>query len=125
MRCETHGQHALGSRSPRTGGRKLTGIDALDWCQEAEERGVGRESGHSMDADGTCEGFDLVMICAVHERVSVPLIASGGCGGPEHFPPAVAAGADAVLAASALHFGPGQRTAEAGRRLRAAGYEVR
>ena len=107
------------------GGRKLTGIDALDWCQEAEERGVGEILLNSMDADGTREGFDLEMIRAVRERVSVPLIASGGAGAPEHFPPAVAAGADAVLAASVFHFGPVGAIAEVKDALRAAGYEVR
>lgn len=107
------------------GGRKLTGIDALDWCQEAEERGVGEILLNSMDADGTREGFDLEMIRAVRERVSVPLIASGGAGAPEHFPPAVAAGADAVLAASVFHFGPVDAIAEVKDALRAAGYEVR
>ena len=58
-----------------------------------------------MDADGTKAGFDLQMIRDVRARVSIPLIASGGAGAPEHFPPAVAAGADAVLAASVFHFG--------------------
>ncbi|MBD2764934.1 imidazole glycerol phosphate synthase subunit HisF [Kocuria sp. cx-455] len=107
------------------GGRQLTGIDALDWCREAEERGVGEILLNSMDADGTREGFDLDMIRAVRERVSVPLIASGGAGAPEHFPPAVAAGADAVLAASVFHFGPVGAIAHVKDALRAAGYEVR
>ena len=80
---------------------------------------------NSMDADGTREGFDLDMIRAVRDRVSVPLIASGGAGAPEHFPPAVAAGADAVLAASVFHFGPVGAIAEVKDALRAAGYEVR
>ena len=68
---------------------------------------------------------DLDMIRAVRERVSVPLIASGGAGAPEHFPPAVAAGADAVLAASVFHFGPVGAIAHVKDALRAAGYEVR
>ena len=78
-----------------------------------------------MDADGTREGFDLEMISAVRDRVNVPLIASGGAGAPEHFPPAVAAGADAVLAASVFHFGPDDAIADVKNALRAAGYEVR
>jgi cyclase len=58
-----------------------------------------------MDADGTGSGFDLELIRAVRAQVDVPVIASGGAGAAVHFPPAVAAGADAVLAASVLHFG--------------------
>ena len=58
-----------------------------------------------MDADGTTAGFDLEMIAAVRAAVDVPLIASGGAGRPEHFAPAVHAGADDVLAASVFHFG--------------------
>ncbi|MCM3687246.1 imidazole glycerol phosphate synthase subunit HisF [Kocuria rosea] len=107
------------------GGRTLTGLDALEWAREAEERGVGEILLNSMDADGTREGFDLEMISAVRQRVHVPLIASGGAGAPEHFPPAVAAGADAVLAASIFHFGPVHAIAEVKDALRAAGYEVR
>jgi cyclase len=107
------------------GGRTLTGLDALEWAREAEDRGVGEILLNSMDADGTREGFDLEMISAVRQRVHVPLIASGGAGAPEHFPPAVAAGADAVLAASIFHFGPVHAIAEVKDALRAAGYEVR
>ena len=58
-----------------------------------------------MDADGTKDGFDLELIKAVRPEVSIPVIASGGAGKPEHFAPAVRAGADAVLAASVFHFG--------------------
>jgi cyclase len=58
-----------------------------------------------MDADGTRQGFDLDLIRAVRREVTVPVIASGGAGSAEHFPPAVDAGADAVLAASVFHFG--------------------
>ena len=80
---------------------------------------------NSMDADGTREGFDLEMIAAVRAVVGVPLIASGGAGAPEHFPPAVAAGADAVLAASVFHFGPDHAIEDVKNALRAAGHEVR
>ncbi|MDO4918388.1 imidazole glycerol phosphate synthase subunit HisF [Kocuria sp.] len=107
------------------GGRTLTGRDALQWAREAEERGVGEILLNSMDADGTREGFDLEMISAVREVVGVPLIASGGAGAPEHFPPAVDAGADAVLAASVFHFGPDHAIAQVKDALRAAGHEVR
>ncbi|MFC0313740.1 imidazole glycerol phosphate synthase subunit HisF [Gordonia phosphorivorans] len=87
------------------GGRKSTGIDAVEWARRGEELGVGEILLNSMDADGTKEGFDLRMIEAVRAAVSVPVIASGGAGKAADFPPAVAAGADAVLAASVFHFG--------------------
>lgn len=87
------------------GGRKGTGIDAVEWARRGEELGVGEILLNSMDADGTKEGFDLRMIEAVREAVSIPVIASGGAGTAAHFPPAVHAGADAVLAASVFHFG--------------------
>ena len=87
------------------GGRRGTGIDAVGWAARAAELGAGEVLLNSMDADGTKAGFDLEMLTAVRARVTVPLVASGGAGAPEHFPPAVAAGADAVLAASVFHFG--------------------
>ncbi len=86
------------------GGRQGTGIDAVDWARRAEEAGAGEILLTSMDADGTKAGFDAEMIAAVRAAVSVPLIASGGAGQLHHFPAAVAAGADAVLAASVFHF---------------------
>ncbi|MEW1977714.1 imidazole glycerol phosphate synthase subunit HisF [Kocuria palustris] len=107
------------------GGRQLTGIDAVQWAVEAERRGVGEILLNSMDADGTRDGFDLEMIREVRSAVSVPLIASGGAGAPADFPPAVAAGADAVLAASIFHFGPVDAIAEVKAALRAEGHEVR
>ncbi|MDN5572453.1 MAG: imidazole glycerol phosphate synthase subunit HisF [Micrococcales bacterium] len=107
------------------GGRELTGIDAVQWAEEAERRGVGEILLNSMDADGTRDGFDLEMIREVRSAVSVPLIASGGAGAPADFPPAVAAGADAVLAASIFHFGPVDAIAEVKAALRAEGHEVR
>jgi imidazole glycerol-phosphate synthase subunit HisF len=87
------------------GGRRSAGIDALDWVRRAAELGAGEILLNSMDADGTRSGFDLELIRAVRAQVDVPVIASGGAGAAAHFPPAVAAGADAVLAASVLHFG--------------------
>jgi cyclase len=107
------------------GGRKGTGIDAVAWAQEAADRGVGEILLNSIDADGTKDGFDLEMIRAVRAAVKVPLIASGGAGKPEHFPPAVAAGADAVLAASVFHFGPDDAIAQVKKAIQDAGYPVR
>ena len=106
------------------GGRRGTGIDAVDWARRAVELGAGEVLLNSMDADGTTSGFDLEMIGDVRREVSVPLVASGGAGTPEHFVAAVRAGADAVLAASVFHFGVltvGQVKAH----MRAAGLEIR
>ncbi|NUS93744.1 MAG: imidazole glycerol phosphate synthase subunit HisF [Nocardia sp.] len=87
------------------GGRRGTGIDAVEWAIRGAELGVGEILLNSMDADGTKTGFDLRMIEAVRAAVSIPVIASGGAGAVDHFAPAVRAGADAVLAASVFHFG--------------------
>ncbi len=87
------------------GGRRGTGIDAIDWAARGADLGAGEILLNSMDADGTKNGFDLALIRLVRAAVHVPLIASGGAGRAEHFPPAVTAGADAVLAASVFHFG--------------------
>jgi imidazole glycerol-phosphate synthase subunit HisF len=87
------------------GGRRGTGIDAIEWATRGAELGVGEILLNSMDYDGTKAGFDLTMLRAVRGAVSVPVIASGGAGAVEHFAPAVVAGADAVLAASVFHFG--------------------
>ena len=87
------------------GGRTLTSLDALNWAQEAIERGAGELLVNSIDADGTKEGFDLELVSLMREVSSVPVIASGGAGRAEDFAPAIAAGADAVLAASVFHSG--------------------
>ena len=87
------------------GGKRGTGIDAVEWALRGAELGVGEILLNSMDADGTKAGFDLQMIRAVRAAVHVPVIASGGAGTIAHFAPAVEAGADAVLAASVFHFG--------------------
>jgi cyclase len=87
------------------GGRTETTLDALAWAREAIERGAGELLVNSIDADGTKEGFDLELLTLMREISSVPVIASGGAGRVEHFPPAIAAGADAVLAASVFHSG--------------------
>lgn len=118
------GNTASGWEVTTHGGRKDTGLNLLEWATEAQERGVGEILLNSIDADGTKAGFDLPMIRAVREVVSIPLIASGGAGAPEHFPPAVEAGADAVLAASIFHFGE-VSIEEVKDAIRAAGYEVR
>ncbi|MDO3336718.1 imidazole glycerol phosphate synthase subunit HisF [Mycobacteroides abscessus subsp. abscessus] len=86
------------------GGRRGTGIDAIEWTSRGAELGVGEILLNSMDADGTKAGFDLEMIAAARAAVDVPVIASGGAGAIGHFAPAVQAGADAVLAASVFHF---------------------
>ena len=112
------------SRSPRWAGRKSTGIDAIWWVKRAEELGAGEILLNSMDADGTENGFDLEMIRAVRREVSIPIIASGGAGKVEDFPPAVEAGADAVLAASVFHYGK-MTIGDVKDALRAAGYTVR
>ncbi|CAN5532118.1 imidazole glycerol phosphate synthase subunit HisF [soil metagenome] len=87
------------------GGRTETGLDALDWAKEAIERGAGELLVNSIDADGTKSGYDLQLIAAVRQLSSVPVIASGGAGAVGDFAPAIAAGADAVLAASVFHNG--------------------
>ena len=87
------------------GGRTETTLDALAWAREAIERGAGELLVNSIDADGTREGFDLELVALMREISSVPVIASGGAGRAADFPPAIAAGADAVLAASVFHNG--------------------
>ncbi|MGV8857184.1 imidazole glycerol phosphate synthase subunit HisF [Rhodoglobus sp.] len=85
------------------GGRTETDRDAIDWAREAMDRGAGELLVNSIDADGTKQGFDLELVSAISEFATVPVIASGGAGAVEHFAPAIAAGADAVLAASVFH----------------------
>jgi cyclase len=88
------------------GGRKPTGLDAVAWCVRMAELGAGEILLTSMDRDGTRDGFDLALTRAVSDRVSVPVIASGGVGTLEHLYEGIAqGGADAVLAASIFHFG--------------------
>lgn len=87
------------------GGSKSAGLDAIEWVRTGEKLGVGEVLLNSMDGDGTKAGFDLELIAAVREHTTVPVIASGGAGAAAHFPPAIEAGADAVLAASIFHFG--------------------
>ncbi|ATZ05041.1 MULTISPECIES: imidazole glycerol phosphate synthase subunit HisF [Corynebacterium] len=106
------------------GGTKSAGLDAIEWAVRGAELGVGEILLNSMDGDGTKAGFDIELIEKVRAAVNIPVIASGGAGKAEHFPPAVAAGADAVLAASIFHFGE-VSIAEVKDALAEASYEVR
>jgi cyclase len=106
------------------GGRRSAGLDAVAWAARAAELGAGEILLNAMDADGTQDGFDLELVRAVRAAVTIPVIASGGAGALEHFPPAVAAGADAVLAATVFHFGT-LRIPEVKKALADAGHPVR
>lgn len=88
------------------GGRKNTGVDAVEWAKEAAKRGAGEILLTSMDRDGSKDGFDIPLTRAVARAVNIPVIASGGVGKLEHFAEGILDGeADAVLAASVFHFG--------------------
>jgi len=107
------------------GGRRPTGIDAVAWCERMAAAGAGELLLTSMDRDGTRDGFDLELTRAVADRVSIPVIASGGVGTLEHLYEGIAEGhADAVLAASIFHFGE-HTVDEAHAYLRARGVPVR
>jgi cyclase len=88
------------------GGRVPTGLEAVAWARQVEQLGAGEIVLTSMDRDGTKDGYDLEMTAAVSGAVSIPVVASGGAGRPEHLADAVLIGrADAALAASIFHFG--------------------
>ncbi len=107
------------------GGRKGTGIDALEWVQRMDEYGAGEILLTSMDRDGTKQGFDIDLTRAVSEAVKIPVIASGGVGTLEHMAEGVLEGkADAVLAASIFHFGE-YRISEVKAHMKSRGIEVR
>lgn len=107
------------------GGRKATGIDAIEWARRMERAGAGEILLTSMDRDGTREGFDLGLTRAVSDAVGVPVIASGGVGTLEHMAEGVLeGGADAVLAASIFHFGE-HTVGECKALMKARGIEVR
>ncbi|MBI3373499.1 MAG: imidazole glycerol phosphate synthase subunit HisF [Betaproteobacteria bacterium] len=107
------------------GGRRPTGIDALDWAMRMEAAGAGEILLTSMDRDGTRDGFDLALTFGVTQAVGIPVIASGGVGTLEHLAQGVLdGGADAVLAASIFHFGE-HTVQEAKRHMRERGIEVR
>jgi cyclase len=106
------------------GGRRSARLDAVEWARRAAGLGAGEILLNAMDADGTQDGFDLELIRLVRREVTIPVIASGGAGAVEHFPPAVEAGADAVLAATVFHFGT-LRISEVKKSLAGAGHPVR
>jgi cyclase len=106
------------------GGRLNTEMDAISWLVEGERRGAGEFVLNSMDADGTETGYDLDLISAVAAKTSLPIVASGGAGGPEHMVAAVDAGAGAVLAASIFHFEEWS-IAQVKKHMRQAGVPVR
>jgi cyclase len=107
------------------GGRKPTGLDAVEWARRMTAAGAGEILLTSMDRDGTRDGFDLALTRAVADAVTVPVIASGGVGSREDLAQGVlAGGADAVLAASVFHFGEFS-VREAKEHMRARGIEVR
>jgi cyclase len=106
------------------GGRRATGLDAIAWASRAAELGAGEILLNAMDADGTGSGFDLDLIGLVRAAVTIPVIASGGAGAATDFPPAVDAGADAVLAATVFHFGT-LAVSDVKSALAAAGHPVR
>lgn len=107
------------------GGRRPTGIDAIEWVERVERLGAGEILLTSMDCDGTKDGYDIELTRAVSEAVGIPVIASGGAGTLEHLREALVEGkADAVLAASIFHYGE-YSVAEAKTYLRQQGIEVR
>ena len=107
------------------GGRKPTGLDAVEWAKKMVDYGAGEILLTSMDRDGTRIGFDIALTRAICEAVNVPVIASGGVGNLDHLVEGVTEGrADAVLAASIFHFGE-YTIEQAKQRMRAAGIEVR
>jgi cyclase len=106
------------------GGRRGTGIDAVEWARRMEAAGAGEILLTSMDRDGTKQGFDLDLLRAVRAAVRVPIVASGGVGRVEHFVEGARVGATGLLAASVFHYGE-MRIAEAKAALAAAGLPVR
>ncbi|MBL9091741.1 MAG: imidazole glycerol phosphate synthase subunit HisF [Planctomycetaceae bacterium] len=107
------------------GGRVPTGLEAVEWAKKVESLGAGEIVLTCMDADGTKQGFDLEITRAVSDAVSIPVVASGGAGTPDHLADAVLVGhADAVLAAGMFHFGA-YTIPEAKRQMRARGVAVR
>src|SRR3954453_1350429 len=123
-RCQAGAETDSGWEITTPGGRRGTGRDAVEWTVQAAGLGAGEVLLNSMDADGTRAGFDTALIRAVRREVRVPVIASGGAGAVEHFPPAVEAGADAGLAAGVFPFGQ-LRVGDVKQALAAAGIPVR
>jgi cyclase len=107
------------------GGRRATGLDAVQWAQRMEKAGAGEILLTSMDRDGTRDGFDIALTRAVSDAVGIPVIASGGVGSAEHFADGVLrGGASAVLAASVFHFGD-LTVRQVKEHMRSRGIEVR
>lgn len=113
-----------GYRLTTHGGTKLTDVDALQWIEENQDKGIGEILINSVDSDGTKSGFNTKLIHSVRNVTSLPLIASGGAGSADDFYPAVQAGANAVLAASIFHSGM-VSIAEAKNSLQSHGVKVR
>ncbi len=123
-RCPQGVNTASGFEVTTHGGKRSTGIDALEWVKQAEALGAGEILLNSMDADGVRQGFDIEMLTLFRSEVKLPLIASGGAGTVEHFVEAAHTGVNALLAASVFHF----KTVgidEVKRGLDSAGFEVR
>ncbi len=106
------------------GGRRGTGIDAVDWARQMEQRGAGEILLTSMDRDGTKQGFDLDLLRAVRAAIRLPIVASGGVGNAAHFVDGARTGATGLLAASVFHYGE-MRIADAKAALEAAGLPIR
>ena len=126
-RAAAEASQELGRRLTESAGGDATPAQRLllrDRPRRAADLGAGEILLNAMDADGTQDGFDLELIRLVRQEVSIPVIASGGAGAVEHFPPAVEAGADAVLAATVFHFGT-LRIADVKQALASAGHPVR
>ena len=114
-----------GYRVVINGGRTQTDKDVLEWVKEAEERGAGEVVLNSIDADGTCSGYEIRLTKTVSENVSIPVVASGGAGIPRHLTEVLTEGkADAALIASMVHYGT-YTTAQIKAELAAAGVSVR
>jgi cyclase len=125
LRVEPNATTPSGYEIVVQGGRVRTGKDALAWAKEGEHLGAGELVVNSIDADGTCEGYELRLTRMISEAVRIPVIASGGAGEPEHLVAVLTEGrADAALVASMLHYGR-YTVGDIKRHLRARGVDVR
>lgn len=124
-RCSPDAERPSGFEIVIEGGRTPTGMDAIDWAVRGESLGAGEVVVNSIDADGTREGYDIELTRLLAERLSIPVIASGGAGRPEHLRDVLTAGrADAALVASMVHYGD-YTVSELKRFLHDAGVKVR
>ena len=104
-KVDVSGQTPSGYEIVIEGGRKHTGIDALEWAKEAERLGAGEICLNSIDADGMQDGYEINLTALISENVHIPVIASGGAGKPEHLADVLTTGrADAALVASMVHY---------------------